>query len=118
VRAPEDWIREVVRDVLGELLPPLVEKSVLAAVVQVRVGDSGDELIDTAATAKLLGTTPGALRRAEERGRAVVPAERLAEPPAKSGETAKRPRLRWRRARVMAYLASAKAPSANLHSPR
>ena len=90
--ALQDEIRAAVAAELAELLPKLVSAAIRSAVADLRIGDGGDELLDAYATAKLLGMSPSALRRAEERGRSPIPAIRVGR------------RLRWRRADVLAFL--------------
>jgi hypothetical protein len=93
VSALQAEIKEAVAATLAEVLPAIVEEAVRRAVAELRIGDAGDELLDTGPAAKLLGTTAGALRRSAERGRAPVEPVRLGR------------RLKWRRADLLSVAA-------------
>ena len=125
-----DEIREAVRVALADLLPPVVEGAVMHAAQRLQIGDSGDELLDAEAAGRLLGMKAPALRRAEERGRAPVAAIRIEstskqskKPSGDGSEPAKppgppRPRLRWRRRDILAFLAQAAQADAGAEAGR
>jgi hypothetical protein len=89
---------EVLREFADSELPRLVRAALRDVARELAIGDAQDVLCNAAEAARILGTTPPALRRAHERGRApVAPIE---------NRTGKRAVLRWRKRDLLAYVAA------------
>ena len=81
-------LAEAVRANAAEL--GMLVRDIIRAELNRCMGPGADDLLSAEQAAALLGMSPAALRRAEERGRAPVPAVRLGR------------RLRWRRSDLIA----------------
>ena len=98
-------IRVAVAVALEDLLPKTIGPAVRSAVADLELGDPGDVLVDAREASRILGTTPAALRRAVERGRALVaPIERM---------PGRRSALRWRRRDLLARVHAASVAEAS-----
>jgi hypothetical protein len=98
VTALQDELFEVLRGFAASELPRLVRAALRDVARELAIGDAQDVLCDAAEAARILGTTPAALRRAHERGKApVAPIQ---------NKTGKRAALRWRKRDLLAYVAA------------
>jgi hypothetical protein len=89
---------EVLRGFATSELPRMVRAAVRDVARELAIGDAQDVLCNAIEAARILGTTPAALRRAHERGRApVAPIE---------NRTGRRAVLRWRKRDLLAYIAA------------
>ena len=89
---------EVLRGFAAAELPRLVRAALRDVARELAIGDAQDVLCNAIEAARILGTTPAALRRAHERGRAPVPPI--------ENRTGKRAILKWRKRDLLAYLAA------------
>lgn len=87
---------EVLRGFAASELPRLVRAALRDVARELAIGDAQDVLCNAVEAARILGTTPTALRRAHERGRAPVA-------PIKN-RTGRRVALRWRKRDLLAYM--------------